>query len=266
MKRAIICLTLFLLWLAGPVNASTWTIMDKYIGGIHTGSWAQNNGDVISLDSEIDYFDIDLMDVTIETNGDVNVTIQTGYDPDNTSATYSDSITYGDLFVSTNGWTPYDPESLGDYNSDIPGSGYVTDSYLTEGESWEFVLNTVSQNIYAVDEDNIRLSNHVMKFDESWYRQNQEVLYEPGDNEDPLSSFVFSHTGRFINYAFNLEDFGLPWEDALDLGFHWTMTCANDVIEGGIYKAPVPEPGTMLLLGLGMIGLGAVGRKRYTRE
>ena len=30
------------------------------------------------------------------------------------------------------------------------------------------------------------------------------------------------------------------------LGFHWTMQCGNDVIEGA---APVPEPATMLLLG-----------------
>jgi hypothetical protein len=243
MKRAIICLTLFLLWLAGPVNASTWTIMDNYIGGIHTGSWAQNNGDVISLDSEIDYFDIDLMDVTIETNGNVNVTIQTGYDPDNTNATYFDLITYGDLFVSTNGWTPNGT-----------------------GESWEFVLNTASQHIYAVDEANILLSNDVMTVDESWYRQNEEVLYNTA-GKTSNKTFTFNDDNpEFISYAFNLEDFGLPWEDALDLGFHWTMTCANDVIEGGIHKAPVPEPGTMLLLGLGMIGLGAVGRKRYTQE
>jgi hypothetical protein len=29
---------------------------------------------------------------------------------------------------------------------------------------------------------------------------------------------------------------------------------------------PVPEPGTMLLLGMGIAGLGAAGRKRFRKK
>ena len=40
---------------------------------------------------------------------------------------------------------------------------------------------------------------------------------------------------------------------------HWTMSCGNDVIES---CSPVPEPQTLLLMGIGLLGLAFVGRKK----
>ena len=50
------------------------------------------------------------------------------------------------------------------------------------------------------------------------------------------------------------------WENVREWGLHWTMECANDVIEGSFN--PVPEPATALLFGAGLAGLAAFGRRR----
>lgn len=260
MKRLSIYLLLFVFWITGAVHASTWTIEDNYIGGTIQQStidegWVHDGGDVIALSDEVNYFNIDFMNVAIATNGDVTVEIQTGYTDGRRSTNY------GDLFISTDQW---DTDGVTDL-------GY-----------WEYALNTPTTfeingnssygygSIYNVNQNNILSSNDVMSalsIASDNYRNDQAVLYDgSGDNE--TGTFDFSHAGSLISYAFNLSTlFGddWSWEDELDLGFHWTMTCANDVIQGGLHKAAVPEPGTMLLLGMGIAGLGAAGRKRFKK-
>lgn len=50
------------------------------------------------------------------------------------------------------------------------------------------------------------------------------------------------------------------------MGIHWAAaTCANDYVNGTAPVTPVPEPATMLLLGSGLFGVGAVLRKRLSK-
>ena len=54
---------------------------------------------------------------------------------------------------------------------------------------------------------------------------------------------------------------GNPTE-AFDL--HWTMSCGNDVLD--LTVAPIPEPGTLFLLGPGLAALLAISKRKRSKS
>ncbi len=48
---------------------------------------------------------------------------------------------------------------------------------------------------------------------------------------------------------------------------HWTMSCGNDYLNKTIkYNSPVPEPATILLFGMGLLGAGTLVRKKMSSK
>lgn len=163
----------------------------------------------------------------------------------------------GDLFLSTTGWSP---------------AGNATNHYGTDdstnGTTWNYVISL--SDIYN---DNTILSGGAILYKTAdgdigygSSRTAQEV-YASFDGDVTSYgtgnwSYIKEATGEMsLLITMDLSELlGIDWDGKSALGFHFTMDCGNDVIEGSI--APVPLPSACLLLGSALVGLMGVARRR----
>lgn len=79
-----------------------------------------------------------------------------------------------------------------------------------------------------------------------------------------IGDVKYSSNGTGISFdfaAFNNNNSPLTFGADFIIGY--AVTCANDVV---YQEVPVPEPGTMMLLGLGMLGMAVYGKRRMNKE
>ena len=263
MKRLVSLLAGMLFFAPQYLSAAPVTISDTYVGGMPTNSgWY--GADIVG---ENQYFGIDSMSVGL-TGGTLSVGIVSNYF-DNVGL-YNTFM--GDLFISTKGWTPFGS-----------GPGYSEDDAFN-GTHWNYVLH-LSDNgsaaartgtstnylgtsgvayLYAIPDymnpavaPYLTLSSAPSGY---IYRAGQVVSYNPGNAIPALALGSWSITdlgggSGQLNFNIGLGSLGVLGSD---LGLHWGMSCANDVIEG---RAAVPEPATAALFLTGLLP-GVIRRMR----
>jgi hypothetical protein len=227
---------------------TTQTIADNYIG-----SNAHGWGDVIG---DRNIFDIDHLDVSFDFDL-LKVKVVTKFKED--PSAWFRNIHYGDLFISTDGWHPH-------------GAAPYTQDRYGNGETWEIVVDTSEQISY--DRFGILLTQQVNNG--GTFRNGQEVLRNPRAPSHARTYVPVQIRNETINgqlwntltYSMSMSALGIEAGD--ELGFKWSMTCGNDSIEGvaAVPSHPdqVPEPTALALLGIGLIGLTSVRRKRASAE
>jgi hypothetical protein len=241
--------------LVAPAQATT--VMDNYIGSNDHGY-----GDVIG-DASI--YGIQSMNVTV-TGTTLNVSISTNFAGNagaDSSLVGNGGIGYGDLFLSSS-WNPYGTASDG-YASDDASNGTVwnygisLDNRLSNSGG---VATLYSLN--AGDNSDVLLSDHFINCGSSCiYRNGQAMAVDTS-----VTDLVYQvDTGLWsvdtnnstVNFSIDLANTtGLL--GASNMGIHWGMTCANDVIEGSVSTVPVPA--AAWLFGSGLLGLVGVARRK----
>jgi hypothetical protein len=183
-----------------------------------------------------------------------------GYVNDNTNDTIGDpnltggegTITAGNLTGVNIFYNQYDPVvAAGDLFIDVGSNSYWDYVLTAGGDIYQFAELTFS----ASKGDNDYLYDITTTWSGYYIRNDHPYAL----NETGLTSIgTYTFSGFNGDGSVNFSGFSLPVGDkAFILGFG--PNCANDVIYEKV--APVPEPGTILLVGSGLIGLAGFRRK-----
>ncbi|OKY27971.1 PEP-CTERM sorting domain-containing protein [Thalassotalea sp. PP2-459] len=225
-------------------------INDNYVG-------AGYNGDVNGRNS---VYDIQKMVVqrsgsTLTVDVFTNFAGKNGYN----------GIEFGDLFMSTDlpvnmgGWKTWQDSKTDRYSK---YNNNTTTNWNYAYELYEHDRDNSTQGrgrlVSGFDNTDVRTSNS------SSHRQNQAVSLGGYNNvHTNYGDDNWHANNNKITFSFDVA--GTALETATQIAFRWSMTCANDIIEGLVSIADdqsveIPEPQTLMLLLLGFAGLAL--RKR----
>jgi hypothetical protein len=155
----------------------------------------------------------------------------------------------GDLYISSKGWVVSTPS---------PDGHADADTFNPSTEGWDYVI------AYS--------SAAPAPFNTAMYQLNGSYTATSGQGEftdyrtdqawrGGYGTLVSANALSILDMNAGTLTFKFPGQglDPDKIGYHWTMGCGNDVVEGG--GTPVPEPSIMFLLGLGLVGLLRFRRK-----
>jgi hypothetical protein len=230
----------------GNLTFNTWneaavTLTSVNIRTVNDEEGPTPGGGGQAYDNEQIFYYYDDADPNNLTGGTLHIGMVTGYNPDG----LLNGLEAGDLFL--------DLGNTGTYNLAIavaPNEARYESAWVNTGApNW----TTTSVNPpFSPQSDPYRLD------------ETQAGAAAFGGNVDVAWAL---HGGKhwFMEVTIDID---AALEDVLTnqnggLGLHWTMECGNDVIEFRDDNpfVPVPEPSTMILLGMGVLGVALRARR-----
>jgi hypothetical protein len=152
------------------------------------------------------------------------------------------------------------------------GYGGEQNTYAIDVASGDFMsvdlydyIEDKDGSYYSIPEIRTRIGAYNVVWGTSLGTANQKLSMFSGLEYNPLYApegpLTPDETGG-DTYVFEWKiDRGLlGWDGTTDIFFHTTLGCGNDLIEYHYY--PIPEPSTMILLGLGLCGMGMFTKRR----
>jgi len=142
------------------------------------------------------------------------------------------------------------------------------------GEMNTFAIDVSTGNLVSVDAwsyiqdldgsyyDNVTIRERIGAFEAVMSPElgsaNQVLTFWDGLETNPLLPDATG--GDTYVFEWKISRDLLGWNGASNIFFHSTLGCGNDLIEYDY--AAIPEPGTMILLGLGLFGAGILARRK----